>query len=326
VFSLRFDMRAPEPGVPRADLYAAALEMCAWSDDRGGVAAVLCEHHGSPDGYLPSPLVLGAAVAARTSRMRIMLAAVLLPFYDVVRLAEDMNVLDLVSRGRVSYVFGIGYRPEEFEQFGLDRSERGRIAEERLRLLLRLRGGEEVVHDDRRIRITPAPFTPGGPTILWGGGSVAAARRAGRFGLGLQANADAPGMREAYEAECRKNGTEPLFVHLPNRNDPSVVFVADDVDRAWAEIGPHLLHDARMYSTWNPGEETVAFISHATTIDELRETSTGYRVMPYDEAVAQVKAGAALRLAPLCGGIPPELAWPYLERAAAAASAAQMQE
>ena len=322
VLVLRFDMRAPQPGAAPVDLYAAALEMCAWSEHRGGIAAVVCEHHGSLDGYVPSPLVLGTAIAARTVQLRIMLAAVLLPFYDVVRLAEDMNVLDLVSRGRVSYVFGIGYRPEEFEQFGVDRRERGRVAEEKLRLLVRLRSGEEVEHEGRRIRITPPPYTPGGPPIVWGGGSVAAARRAGRFGLGLQANADTAGMQEAYEEACRAHGHEPSFVHVPDPNEPSVVFVADDVEQAWAELGPYLLHDARMYAAWNPDENGVTFISRANSVDELRATATGYRILQPNDAVAHVRTGGALRLAPLCGGIPPDVAWPYLERAAAVVASA----
>src|SRR6266566_4522150 len=149
MYALRFDMRAPQPGVPAADLYVAAIEMCQWAETRGCVAVILCEHHGAVDGYLPSPLVLASAVAARTERVAISLAATLLPFYDPVRLAEDMNVLDIISKGRVSYVLGLGYRPEEFEQFGVDIRQRGRIADEKLQLLLELRKGEPVVHDGR---------------------------------------------------------------------------------------------------------------------------------------------------------------------------------
>ena len=100
-----------------------------------------------------------------------------------------------------------------------------------------------------------------------------------------------------------------------------MVFVADDVDHAWDEIGAHLLHDARMYSTWNPGDDTTAMISHASTIDELRATSAGYRIMSVAEATDYVSGGGVLRLAPLCGGIPPAIAWPYLERAAAITAA-----
>lgn len=324
MFILRFDMRAPQPGPAPVDLYSTALEMCAWAEPRGSVAVVACEHHGSPDGYLPSPLLMATAVAARTERVPILVAALLLPFYDVVRLAEDMNVLDLLSRGRVSYVLGVGYRPEEFEQFGVDRSRRGRIAEEQLRLLLELRRGEEVEHEGRRIRITPVPHTPGGPTLLWGGASLAAAERAGRYGLGLQASGGVPGMVEAYEAACRADGHEPSFVHIPDRDDPSVVFVADDVEQAWEELGPNLLHDARTYSAWNPDAADVVFVTHASGIEDLRAPTSGYRVLERDEAVEMVRGGDVLHLAPLCGGIPPKIAWPYLERAAEVVAAADV--
>ena len=64
MFSLRFDMRAPQPGATTVDLYSAAIEMSAWADTRGCGALVLCEHHASPDGYLPAPLLLASAIAA----------------------------------------------------------------------------------------------------------------------------------------------------------------------------------------------------------------------------------------------------------------------
>ena len=72
-------------------------------------------------------------MAARTTRINFMLAAVLLPFYDPIRLAEDINVLDIISNGRVMYTLGLGYRPEEFEMFGVSWADRGRVADEKLR-------------------------------------------------------------------------------------------------------------------------------------------------------------------------------------------------
>ena len=54
---------------------------------------------------------------------------ILLPFYDVARLAEGISVLDHISAGRATYVFGIGYRAEEFGHFGLSLSDRGRTAD-----------------------------------------------------------------------------------------------------------------------------------------------------------------------------------------------------
>ena len=68
---------------------------------RGCIAAVLCEHHGAEDGYLPSPIILASAIAARTERL-LLSVVVILPFYDPVRLAEDLAVLDIISEGRVS--------------------------------------------------------------------------------------------------------------------------------------------------------------------------------------------------------------------------------
>ena len=101
----------PRSGAPTTELYAAAIDMCAWAETRGAIVAVLSEHHGAEDGHLPSPLMLASAIAARTERLAIMLAAVVLPFWDPVRLAEEMSVLDIISNGRVSYAFGIGHRP-----------------------------------------------------------------------------------------------------------------------------------------------------------------------------------------------------------------------
>lgn len=283
MYSMRFDMRAPDFGAPPSELYAAALDMCEWAETRGCVAALICEHHSSPDGYLPTPLILGSAIAARTKQLMLTLI-VILPFYDPVRLAEEIAVLDLISKGRAGYVFGLGYRPEEYRHFRLDLKSRGRIADEKLGLLRRLLAGEEVLHEGRRIKVTPAPLSPQGPLMLWGGGSLAAARRAGRYGLGYLVQGDAP----------------------------SVCFVAPDVDHAWQELGEHLLHDARTYAEWNPGEQTSAGIADAADVDELRAMSRTHRIFTADDAIAYVRGGGMLTLAPLCGGIPPDIAWKYL--------------
>ncbi len=296
MFTLRFDMRTPPLGAPAVQLYAAAIEMCAWAEHRDCIAVVLCEHHGSEDGYLPSPLILASAIAARTERLALSLV-VILPFYDPVRLAEEMTVLDILSKGRASYVVGLGYRPEEYEHFGLNIRTRGRIADEKLDLLRKLLTGEAVVHDGRRIMVTPPPCTAGGPLLMWGGGSLAAARRAGRYGLGFLAQTNLPGMQNAYEAACSEHGREPGPTLLPDRDTPSVCFVADDVDEAWEEIGQYLLHDARTYADWNPGNETSAGISDVKTVAELRAMSASHRIFSVPEAITRVRNGEMLNLA-----------------------------
>ena len=86
------------------------------------------------------------------------------------------------------------------------------------------------------------------------------------------------------------------------------------VDEAWQELGEYLLHDARSYSGWNPENKTSAGISNAETVAELRATSHSHRIYSVTEAIERLRGGEMLNLSPLCGGLPPRLAWPYLKR------------
>lgn len=312
MFTLRFDMRAPSTGAPARDLYAAAIEMTSWAESRGGLSALVCEHHASSDGYLPSPMILASALAARTTTIPITVAVVLLPLYEPVRLAEEMCVLDLISGGRMFFVAAIGYRPIEYEMYGVDYHRRGRIAEEKLGVLLRAKTGEPFVHDGRRIHVTPPPLTPGGPRVAWGGGSIAAAERAGRHGLDFFAQAGDEALRVAYEAEARAHGHEPGMCFLPQKGSAQTLFVADDLDRAWDELGPYLMHDVRSYAEWNEGNTKSASLSFVTTAEELRAENASHRIVTVEQAVAMVRAGMPLPLHPLIGGLPPETAWRYL--------------
>lgn len=324
MFTLRFDMRAPQTGAPARQLYPAAVDICTWAEPRGGILTVLSEHHGTSDGHLPAPLLLASAIAARTERLAILLAAVVLPLWDPVRLAEEICVLDLISNGRVAYAFGIGHRAEEYEHLGVDMHRRGHLADENLALLLTLLDGQAVIHQGRRIHVTPGIGRADGPTILVAGGSIAAAERAARHGLGLIAQTYAPELRGHYETRCRDNGHEPGPVQFPVPGAPTVVFVADDVDRAWHELGPYLLHDAKMAAAYRPGDDTVASISRAGSVAELRaDPHSPYRVLDVEHAVEMVRAGKPLPLLPLCGGLPPDQAWPYLEHAATATQRAR---
>lgn len=312
MYFLRFDMRAPEIGASTSDLYAAALEMAAWVEGRGALAAVVSEHHSQPDGYLPSPIVMATALAVRTTTLPISTAALILPLYDPVRLAEDMVVLDILSEGRVSYVLAVGYRPEEFEHLGRDFDGRGAWVDRHLGLLLDITSGRPVEHEGRRIHVTPAPFTEGGPVVMWGGGSRPAARRAGRFGLDFFAQGGGPELEQVYRDAAVAAGHEPGSCLIPSPDAPTTVFVAHDVDAAWDELGPHLLHDVRSYSALNPGSTGIASISHATSIDELRAENRSHRILTVDQAVESIAAGVPLALQPLVGGLPPETAWRYL--------------
>jgi hypothetical protein len=94
-----------------------------------------------------------------------------------------------------------------------------------------------------------------------------------------------------------------------------MVWVSDDPDRTWAEIGPHLLYDATVYASWQPEGQRSAVHSDAKTVAALRAEGK-YLILTPDECVERARAQgafAATVLFPLCGGIPPKLAWPGLE-------------
>jgi alkanesulfonate monooxygenase SsuD/methylene tetrahydromethanopterin reductase-like flavin-dependent oxidoreductase (luciferase family) len=309
---MRFDMRAPATGAPIADLYRCALEMAEWGEGRGCAYLFVSEHHASPDGYLPAPLILASALAARTRTTPIQVAALLVPLHDPVDLAEQMAVLDIVSQGRVSYVCAVGYRSDEYAMFGHEMKERGRRMELCLDTIRRAWSGESFDFEGRVVTLTPQPTTPGGPLLLMGGGSRVVVRRAAKFGMGMIAEGGDSDLSEIYHAACDEFGTTPGPFFNPPRDLPTSIFVADDIDEGWDELGSYLLHDARMYGEWS-GEVERASGSRQQSVEDLRTEEGNYRVLSVEQAVERAKAGILL-LQPLCGGLPPELAWKYLRR------------
>mgnify|MGYP001813885839 FL=1 len=302
---------APESPATRGELYRAGLEMTEWGERVGATTVMFAQNHGSSDGYLPSPVPMAAAAAARTSTVALNVGALLLLMYDPIKLAEDMAVIDHLSGGRVSYTIGLGYRDDEYAMFGVDPSRRGATIEQRIGVLQRAFTGESFVWDGRRVSVSPTPFTPGGPTLAYGGGSATAARRAARLGLLFFPQTSDPRLAEVYDAEADRVGNATGLCLSPPAGAPTTVFVADDVDRGWRDVGPYLLHDALMYGRWLGADTNAASYSGATTVRDLRR-SKAYRVVTPEQAVDLVGRFGTLSLVPLCGGIPPDLAWSSL--------------
>src|SRR5260370_9014085 len=106
--------------------------------------------------------MLATVMAAVTKKVPIVVGAALLPMYDPVRLAEDMIMLDHISRGRVMFILGIGYRPLEYELYGLDYSQRGAIADSKLTRLLNVL--RQASPRGRMPPVPSLPLPPGPPT------------------------------------------------------------------------------------------------------------------------------------------------------------------
>lgn len=300
---LRLNLQTPAWATPPAELYPVALEMARWADQHGLDAVRIGEHHTTDDGWCPSPVALGSAVAASTRRARILLSAYLLPLHDPLHAAEDLAVLDLISGGRLDVVVGAGYRRAEFDLFGLDRRRRGRAVEDGIDVLRRAWTGEPFEHDGRTVRITPRPATPGGPPLRLGGSSAAAARRAVRLGVDFfPTSGDA---YEVYRHERAAAGLTPAAAF--SRGGPHLVHVTEDVEEAWRVLGPHLLHEARTYAAWADEDPHRS----APTVDDLRAGGR-YAVVTPDECVRlldDLGPATIATLHPLVSGLDPQHGW-----------------
>jgi probable F420-dependent oxidoreductase len=132
------------------------------------------------------PVVALAYVAARTSRIRLGVAVINMPFIAPVVVAKQLATLDVVSGGRVDAGFGNGWSDEEFAATGATKQGQGRRAEEFLTLLTALWTDEVVEHAGEfyevpRMRLDPKPVQRPHPPILLGAVAVPALQRAGRL-------------------------------------------------------------------------------------------------------------------------------------------------
>jgi hypothetical protein len=291
-FGYGFDVRNPkEWSKPWPDLYGETLDFITWTESLGFENCWFAEHHGIEDGYMPSPLVIATAVAARTRKMRIGTGVGLMPHYHPVRFAEDTAVLDNISNGRVELCFGIGYLGFECWAYGFDPKTRGRRSDEIFEIVRRLWEGETVTfsgafHDIRKARILPLPVQK--PRIPMFVGAVAppGLKRAARLGDGYGGPA---ANWQAYVDEvkaCGKPESAARYISLDAADMWSVV--ADDPEAALNEIAPHCYYQINTYAEW---QKDIAWgTNYIQQVDfETFKKSGAIKVMAPDEMIAYLR-------------------------------------
>ena len=227
------DLRNPlEWRRPAAEFYARSLEVVEEAERLGADSVWLSEHHFFEDGYLPQPLTFAAAVAARTTRVRIGTAVLLAPLRPAVQIAEDAAIVDLVSGGRLELGLGAGYRVPEFAAYGADLSRRYGLVEQRVREIRELFSSG---------RVTPAPVQD--PLPIWlGFGGPQGARRAGRLGEGLLTLS--PELLKPYREGLLEGGHDPDSGRMAG---PLMFVLADDPESAWNRLRPHFQYQWDSY-------------------------------------------------------------------------------
>jgi alkanesulfonate monooxygenase SsuD/methylene tetrahydromethanopterin reductase-like flavin-dependent oxidoreductase (luciferase family) len=253
-FGFGFDLRNPKRWYrPWPDFYAEHLEFISWMDTLGFGNVWLAEHHGIEDGYLPSPLMIGAAVAAKTKNLRISTGVGLAPHYHPVRLAEDCAVLDILSNGRAELALGIGYLPFEAEAYGFEVKRRGKLSDEVLHIVRQLWAGETVNHDGefyklKNARIFPLPIQKPGIPLFIGAVTPPGFRRAARYGDGYIGPVE---HWPAYVQAVRDSGKDESAARIISMSESDMWFVVShDPERTLEEIAPHAYYQLNQYAEW----------------------------------------------------------------------------
>jgi alkanesulfonate monooxygenase SsuD/methylene tetrahydromethanopterin reductase-like flavin-dependent oxidoreductase (luciferase family) len=259
------------------DLYQEAMTL-AEDVERNGLDSIwVSEHHFVDDGHLPSLLPLLAAFAARTSRVTLGAGLLLAPLHDPLRVIEDAAVVDLLASGRLALAFGLGWRQEEFDAFGVTTRDRVRRTTDLLQLARTAWAGEPVEAGAARPRITPLPAQPGGPPVWFGGLVEPAVRRAGRIADGFMATevtpAELAGQVDWVREERVAHGRDDRFtisVHLPTLCLPAGV--------AWSDAAEALRYPGWKYDDMGMDEGAAGPLrrpepASADELDRLRATS-----------------------------------------------------
>jgi len=105
---------------PLAEQYENRLKLIACYDRAGFRTYHMSEHHSTPLNLASSPSVFLAAIAQRTERLRLGPLVYVLPAHHPLRLAEEICMLDHLSRGRLEVGIGRGASPHELAYFGVD--------------------------------------------------------------------------------------------------------------------------------------------------------------------------------------------------------------
>jgi probable F420-dependent oxidoreductase len=195
------------------------------------------------------PAVALAYVAAATERVKLGTGIIILPQRNPLVLAKELASLDVLSRGRLLFGFGIGYLEPEFRALGIPFTEKGPRAEDYLAAMIAVWTQEKPAHAGRfasfaGIQAMPRPVQRPHPPIVASGMTKASLRRAVRladgwygFALDLAAAARALEGLRAAEAELgRPAGKGPLEISVTpiERLDASTV-------QRYAELGVHRL-------------------------------------------------------------------------------------
>lgn len=245
------------PNQDAATRYQETLEQIVYAEELGFDTAWLAElHFNASFSVMPAPLILAAAVAQRTTRIRLGTAVLLLPLHQPLRVAEEAAVVDLLSQGRVELGVGRGMIAIHFQGFDVPREESRERFEETLTIIKQAWTQETCRFDGAYFHIpetavVPKPSQKPHPPLRIAANSPETAIFAGEQGYpvfiaspinsGAQLSEQVARYRRAFQTAPHPESKPDVAIAFP-------VYVADNVAHVRREVEASFLNYFRAIS------------------------------------------------------------------------------
>lgn len=222
----------------------------AAADQAGFDAFFFPEFHQARGGALVSPLLVGAALAERTQDIRVGQAVTATPLHHPVRLAEDMLMMQYLTRGRALLGVGIAHQVPDFALYGVAREARGELLDEQLEIIRACWSGEPFAYSGKHFQlsgqVTPAPYLGRPPELWMGAHAERGLRRAGQHAdvwiSDPQRDVATIGRLAAvYSEAARDHGRQPRVALFREG------WIGDSRAQCVREWAPHALTVHRLY-------------------------------------------------------------------------------
>lgn len=242
-------------------LFDEVFEEIELGEELGFESVWLPEHHFAIYGMLGNPLLLAAAVAQRTKRMKIGTAVMVLPFQHPLRLAEDVAMVDALSGGRLLLGVGRGYQPPEFHGFGVRQDESSEMFEESLGIVKRALTGKKFSckgkywNIEEPVEIFPKPLQKPHPPLYMASVSGHSLDVAARHNMSLLRSPQFSDLDNVAAAFDEYTNLMRHYGHDPAKLDQPVslrVYVAPTDEEAKAET-KHAVWFYHLLATLLPG-------------------------------------------------------------------------
>ncbi|MDA0263522.1 MAG: LLM class flavin-dependent oxidoreductase [Chloroflexi bacterium] len=275
-----------QDGGTEKDAFDDSMHLVNEAEKLGVDSLWLAEYHFNPGRVMAAPITILSNIAARTERIRLGTAVILLPLANPVRVAEEIATLDLVSGGRVEFGIGRGTFPNVHEGFNSPFAEsRGRF-EESLEIIIKAWTNETFSFEGeyynlQDLTVTPKPYQRPHPPVRVGVTSAESFSTTGRMGHDILINPSRvftlaglkPQIEEYHQAwkDAGHMGRGKVGLRVP-------VFISDDPARAHDEP-----MESALFSMGRLSDRVASYAEYGGTTGNWAKEAEAVKNMSYED-------------------------------------------